>query len=165
MRAVAHALGVVPMSLYTYVPGKAELLDLMLDTVYRQMPRSDLSGMPWRERLATIAQENRDLFTLHPWIAEVSTGQAPARPRPHGRSTTPSFAFEGLGLDDVEMDAALTFLLGFISGRRAFSSRRGRRPAGQRDEWRTNGGLPTPPCSPGYSTRRSTPRPPASAPP
>ncbi|HEV3294037.1 MAG TPA: TetR/AcrR family transcriptional regulator, partial [Streptosporangiaceae bacterium] len=39
MRAVAHALGVVPMSLYTYVPGKAELLDLMLDTVYRQMPR------------------------------------------------------------------------------------------------------------------------------
>ena len=34
MRAVADGLGVVPMSLYTYVPGKAELLDLMLDTVY-----------------------------------------------------------------------------------------------------------------------------------
>ena len=66
MRAVANALGVVPMSLYTYVPGKAELLDLMLDTVYRQMPRGDLSGMPWRERLAAVAQENRDLFTRHP---------------------------------------------------------------------------------------------------
>ena len=77
MRAVAHALGVVPMSLYTYVPGKAELLDLMLDTVYRQMPRGDLSGMPWRERLAAVAHENRDLFTRHPWIAEVST----SRPR------------------------------------------------------------------------------------
>src|SRR6266568_3307462 len=81
MRAVAHALGVVPMSLYTYVPGKAELLDLMLDTVYRQMPRGDLSGMPWRERLAAVAQANRDLFTLHPWIAEVSTSRPPlARP-------------------------------------------------------------------------------------
>ncbi len=77
MRAVAHALGVVPMSLYTYVPGKAELLDLMLDTVYRQMPRGDLSGLPWRERLAAVAQENRDLFTLHPWVAGVST----SRPR------------------------------------------------------------------------------------
>jgi AcrR family transcriptional regulator len=66
MRAVAHALGVVPMSLYTYVPGKAELLDLMLDTVYRQMPRGDLSGLPWRERLAAVAHENRDMFTRHP---------------------------------------------------------------------------------------------------
>ena len=77
MRAVAHALGVVPMSLYTYVPGKAELLDLMLDTAYREMPRGDLSGLPWRERLAAVAQENRDLFTLHPWIA----GSPPAVPR------------------------------------------------------------------------------------
>ncbi len=80
MRAVAHALGVVPMSLYTYVPGKAELLDLMLDTVYLQMPRGDLSAMPWRERLAAVAQENRDLFTLHPWIAEVSTSRPRSAP-------------------------------------------------------------------------------------
>src|SRR4029077_15957721 len=32
MRRVAASLGVVPMTLYTYVPGKAELLDLMLDS-------------------------------------------------------------------------------------------------------------------------------------
>jgi AcrR family transcriptional regulator len=80
MRAVAQALGVVPMSLYTYVPGKAELLDLMLDTAYLQMPRGDLSGMPWRERLAAVARENRDLFTRHPWIAGVSTSRPPLGP-------------------------------------------------------------------------------------
>ena len=34
MRRVAERLGVGTMSLYTYVPSKAELLDLMLDTVY-----------------------------------------------------------------------------------------------------------------------------------
>jgi hypothetical protein len=33
------------MSLYTYVPGKAELLDLMLDTVYGQMPRAYEFGL------------------------------------------------------------------------------------------------------------------------
>ena len=40
MRAVAERLGTSPMSLYTYVPGKAELLDLMLDALYLAMPRS-----------------------------------------------------------------------------------------------------------------------------
>ena len=114
MRAVAHALGVVPMSLYTYVPGKAELLDLMLDTVYRQMPRGDLSGTGWRERLASIAQENRDLFTRHPWIAEVSTSRPPLGPGLMAKYEHELQAFEGLGLDDVDMDAALTFLLGFV---------------------------------------------------
>src|SRR5260370_20348405 len=39
MRGVAKALGVAPMPLYTYVPGKAELLDLMLDAAYTGMPR------------------------------------------------------------------------------------------------------------------------------
>jgi len=48
MRRVAKALGVAPMTLYTYVPGKAELLDLMLDAAYKSMARLDTSGQPWR---------------------------------------------------------------------------------------------------------------------
>src|SRR5215207_5882666 len=32
-RRVAETVGISPMSFYTYIPGKAELLDLMLDTV------------------------------------------------------------------------------------------------------------------------------------
>ena len=114
MRAVARALGVVPMSVYTYVPGKAELLDLMLDTVYLQMPRGDLSGMPWRERLAAVARENRDLFTRHPWVAEVSTSRPPLGPGLMAKYEHELSAFEDLGLSDIEMDAALTFLLGFV---------------------------------------------------
>ena len=114
MRAIAQVLGVVPMSLYTYVPGKAELLDLMLDTVYRQMRRADLSGEPWRQRLAAVAQENRDLFTRHPWIADVSTSRPPLGPGLMAKYEHELSAFEDLGLSDIEMDAALTFLLGFV---------------------------------------------------
>jgi AcrR family transcriptional regulator len=114
MRQVARILGVVPMSLYTYVPGKAELLDLMLDTVYSQMSRDDLSGKPWRERLTAIAQENRELFDLHPWVVEVATSRPPLGPGLMAKYEHELAAFEGLGLDDVEMDAALTFLLGFV---------------------------------------------------
>jgi AcrR family transcriptional regulator len=114
MRQIAHILGVVPMSLYTYVPGKAELLDLMLDTVYGQMPRGDLTGKPWRERLATVAHENRELFDRHPWVAGVATSRPPLGPGVMAKYEHELGAFEGLGLDDVEMDAALTFLLGFV---------------------------------------------------
>ncbi len=114
MRRVAQVLAVVPMSLYTYVPGKAELLDLMLDTVYRQMPRAGLSGKPWRERLTAVAQDNRKLFSLHPWVAEVSTSRPPLGPGLMAKYEYELQAFEDLGLDDVEMDAALTFLLGFV---------------------------------------------------
>ncbi|WP_433301563.1 TetR/AcrR family transcriptional regulator C-terminal domain-containing protein [Actinoplanes sp. CA-030573] len=39
MRKVAEGLGVSAMSLYTYVPGKAELIDLMLDNVLAEIPR------------------------------------------------------------------------------------------------------------------------------
>jgi AcrR family transcriptional regulator len=114
MRQVAHTLGVVPMSLYTYVPGKAELLDLMLDTVYGQMPRGDLSRTPWRERLAAVAQENRDMFDRHPWVADIATNRPPLGPGLMAKYEHELTAFDGLGLDDVEMDAALTFLLGFV---------------------------------------------------
>lgn len=65
MRRVARSLDVAPMRLYTYVPGKAELLDLMLDASYAQMPRADTTGQPWRERLTAVAEENQALLEAH----------------------------------------------------------------------------------------------------
>src|SRR4051812_40613538 len=46
MRKVAEQLGVGTMSLYRYVPGKAELLDLMLDAAYAEMLRLDTAPRP-----------------------------------------------------------------------------------------------------------------------
>jgi AcrR family transcriptional regulator len=145
MRQVAHILGVVPMSLYTYVPGKGELLDLMLDTVYGQMPRSDLSRQSWRERLAAVAQENRALFDLHPWVAEVATNRPPLGPGLMAKYEHELGAFEGLGLNDVEMDAALTFLLGFVhaAARSAAEAARVRQDSAMSEEqwWAANAPL------------------------
>ena len=41
MRKVADRLGTGAMSLYRYVPSKAELLDLMLDTIHGEDPPAD----------------------------------------------------------------------------------------------------------------------------
>lgn len=114
MRRVAKALRVVPMTLYTYVPGKAELLDLMLDAVYAAMPRLNTSGQPWRLRLASIADENRELLENHPWAATISTIRPPLGPGMMAKYEHELSAFESLGLDDVLMDASLTYLLSFV---------------------------------------------------
>jgi AcrR family transcriptional regulator len=114
MRRLAKALGVGPMALYTYVPGKAELLDLMLDAVYDELPRAAWRGEGWRERLTAVARDNRALFEAHPWAAAISTGRPPLGPGLMAKYEHELSAFEHAGLDDVDTDAALTFLLDFV---------------------------------------------------
>ncbi|WP_433246964.1 TetR/AcrR family transcriptional regulator [Streptosporangium sp. CA-135522] len=114
MRRLAQALGVSAMSLYTYVPGKAELLDLMLDTVYRRMPRTEPAQGHWRARLEAVARDNRALYERHPWVTAACSSRPPLGPGLMAKYDYELRALDGLGLDDVEMDSALTFLLGFV---------------------------------------------------
>ena len=78
MRRVADRLGMGTMSLYTYVPGKAELLDLMVDTVYGEgadklaaVPAGDL-----RERLEALARHQWAFFQGHPWTLSIASGRS-----------------------------------------------------------------------------------------
>ncbi|HEY0816970.1 MAG TPA: TetR/AcrR family transcriptional regulator [Pseudonocardia sp.] len=114
IRRVAQAVGAAPMTLYTYVPGKAELLDLMLDAVYAAMPRPDTTGQPWPQRVRAVAEENRSLFTDHPWAARVSTGRPPLGPGSIGKYEHELAAFDGLGLADVDRDACLVVVVDFV---------------------------------------------------
>lgn len=115
MRALAARLGVSAMTLYTYVPGKAELLDLMLDALYAAMDRPPWrAGEPWRERVRVVADANRALYAAHPWAARVSTARPPLGPGLMAKYEHELGALDGAGLDDVELDAALAFVLGFV---------------------------------------------------
>ncbi|MER7847423.1 TetR/AcrR family transcriptional regulator C-terminal domain-containing protein [Kitasatospora sp. NPDC096077] len=114
MRRVAQVLGLSPMALYTYVPGKAELLDLMVDTVYARMPRSMPADDGWRARAAAVADDNRALCRAHPWMAAVSTSRPPLGPGLMAKYEYELQALDSTGLDDVELNAALTHLLGFV---------------------------------------------------
>src|SRR5260370_22296148 len=105
MRRVAKALGVAPMTLYTYVPGKAELLDLMLDAAYTSMRRVDTSGQPWRQRLAAIAEENKALFENHPLAATISTIRPPRGPGMMPKQEHELPPLEGRGRDGRRVHA------------------------------------------------------------
>jgi AcrR family transcriptional regulator len=114
MRRLAQELGVSTMSLYTYIPGKDELIDLMVDAAYQRMPRADTTGQPWRQRLVVIADDNRALYLTHPWAATVSTLRPALGPGLMAKYEHELAALEGLGLTDLEMDDALTYLLSFV---------------------------------------------------
>ena len=69
MRRLATELGVGTMTLYHYVTGKDDLLDLMLDaaTAERLVPAEELTGR-WRPDLETISRRSRDAFRRHEWL-------------------------------------------------------------------------------------------------
>lgn len=115
IRAVGERVGLATMSVYTYVPGKAELLDLMVDACYLRMPRAAWGRQRWRRRLTAVAEANRDLLTAHPWLSEVAAlSRPPLGPGLMAKYEHELAAFDGTGLGDVDTDAALTYLLGFV---------------------------------------------------
>lgn len=116
MRKVAEKLGVGTMSLYTYVPGKAELIDVMVDTVSGETDRpQDVAG-GWRGRLTQIARENWALHLRHPWLLQVATSRAVLGPNVAAKYDYELRAVDGIGLTDVEMDSVLTLVLGHVQG-------------------------------------------------
>lgn len=145
MRRLADRLGVRPMSLYTYVPGRAELLDLMLDDTYARMSRSANDGRPWQLRVRTVADDNQALYTCHPWAAHVSTLRPPLGPGQIGKYEHELAAFTGSRLDDVQTDDALTLLLTFVraNARDATDASDARRTSTDDDQswWDTAGPL------------------------
>ena len=116
MRRVATALGSAPMTLYTYVPGREELVDLMLDEVYRRMPAPTAPGAGggWRQRVRDVLETNRALYEQHPWLAAVDTSRPALGPGAIAKYDRELAALDGNGLDDVTMDAALAWTLAFV---------------------------------------------------
>jgi AcrR family transcriptional regulator len=115
MRRVAEQLGVGTMSLYTHVPGKAELIDVMLDTVLGEVIAGDESGS-WRERLERIARDLEGLYHRHPWLLHVATTRPTLGPNVIAKYERELRAVEGIGLDDIEMDAVVTLINGYVHG-------------------------------------------------
>lgn len=79
MRRVAKALGAGAMSLYTYVPGRDELLDLMIDTVYSELDLPDGAG-PWRAEVLRYAETFLALYGRHPWLLDLNQWRLPLAP-------------------------------------------------------------------------------------
>ncbi|MFX4295195.1 TetR/AcrR family transcriptional regulator [Streptomyces bohaiensis] len=129
MRRLAARLGVTVMSLYTYVPGKAELVDLMLDRVLagpdgpeltRTAPlHGDTGGAPgpdWRDRLAAVARAEWELNLRHPWLLQVTTARPSLGPHVLDWYERALHAVDGVGLTEVEMDSVVDLVTHYVHG-------------------------------------------------
>lgn len=116
MRRLAERLGVTAMSLYTYVPGKAELIDVMLDAVYAEALGSDKDAGAWRAKLERVARDNWGLHLRHPWILHVASPRPVLGPNLTAKYDRELRAVEGVGLGDVEMDLVVAVVTGYVRG-------------------------------------------------
>jgi AcrR family transcriptional regulator len=118
MRRVATDLGVGAMTLYSHVPGKGELVDLMLDTVLGELYPDErvVTSGAWRTRLETMARANWDFFLRHPWALHVATGRPPLGPGLMRKYEMELRAVDGLGLPELQMDLLVTLVNGFVRG-------------------------------------------------
>jgi AcrR family transcriptional regulator len=116
MRRVADRLGVGTMSLYTYVPSKAELVDVMFDRAVGSVSREEVAG-GWRERLTAVAWADWELYQRHPWLLQV---MAMSRP-PLGPGAIAAYdhalrAIDGIGLTELEMDSVVSMVSVYVQG-------------------------------------------------
>lgn len=114
VRALADSLGMSTMSIYTYVNSRDDLLVLMVDAAHGAMTLPTLDRTLWRERVRLVAEANLALVAAHPWLLEIPDARTSLGPGTIAKYDHELHAFDGTHLDDIQRDAALTFLLDFV---------------------------------------------------
>lgn len=114
VRALAESLSMSAMSVYTYVNSRDDLLVLMADHAYGQMPRPTFGAAGWRTRIEQVAEANLALFETHRWLLDITDPRTALGPGTIAKYDHELHALDDTGLSDLDRDAALTFLLDFV---------------------------------------------------
>lgn len=116
MRRVADAMQISPMAIYTYVPSKAELVDLMFDRVLGATADPDDSIVGWRARLAFVARNRWALVERHPWFLDLALHRPPLGPNVLRKADVVLSALDGMGLDADEVMLVGQALQNYVTG-------------------------------------------------
>jgi AcrR family transcriptional regulator len=117
MRRVAAELGTGTMSLYRYVPGKGELLDLMLDRVQKPSENpADLGDGSWRAALEALGRATLALYRRHPWLLQVNQSRPILGPSALDGMEKVLSRIRPMGLTDPELVSAIIAIDGYVVG-------------------------------------------------
>jgi AcrR family transcriptional regulator len=116
MRAVGERLGRTGMALYTYVPSKSELVDLMYDTVIAEVHHTHDLADGWRPALTAWAEELWAFYLRHPWVLQVSQARPVLGPNEYVVLDEVLRILFATGLDPTAMRQLTGALFQFVRG-------------------------------------------------
>lgn len=116
IRRVAAVLNVRPMSLYTHIVSKEELLAMManelIGTAIVETPLPD----GWREALSLIAHRTFRMFASHPWLLALLARRPRHGPNAARQAKQLARAVESLGLPPEDMWTLLSIVNDYVLG-------------------------------------------------
>ncbi|MEU1310520.1 TetR/AcrR family transcriptional regulator C-terminal domain-containing protein [Streptomyces cinnamoneus] len=116
MRRVASEVGAGVMSLYSYAPDKATLIELMVDHVSGELPVSEAPTGDWRADLKAIARLQRALMLRHPWLPAALSTRRSLGPNTLAFLERALAALRPAGLDGAAKLEVFAQLTGFVAG-------------------------------------------------
>ena len=116
MRAVGERLGRTAMALYTYVPGKSELVDLMYDQVLAELPHDYDLAAGWRAAVTSWAEDTWEFYLRHPWVLQVSQARPVLGPHEYRALETLLALLYDTGLDSAVLRPVVGTLVHVVRG-------------------------------------------------
>ncbi|MFF4192495.1 TetR/AcrR family transcriptional regulator C-terminal domain-containing protein [Nonomuraea sp. NPDC001831] len=156
MRKVGERLGRTGMALYTYVPSKGELVDLMYDKALGELPTAhDLTG-GWRPAVTSWAGHLWHFYQRHPWVLQVSQARPVLGPNEFALLESLVAILRETGLRPPALRGVVSLLFDFVRGaaRTVAESRQAPSATGVSDEewWHTRSQL-LEEVAPGFAAR------------
>ncbi|GAB3436316.1 TetR/AcrR family transcriptional regulator [Flindersiella endophytica] len=114
MQRLADELGFTKMAMYRYVPGKSELVALMVDHASGSPP--DLASVPgdWRPKLREWGLRLFGVLHAHPWVIAATTGLRVLGPNELGWAETALASLAGTRLDGAEQLDTIGVITGHV---------------------------------------------------
>ena len=117
MRRVADDLGVGTMTLYSYVRGKDELLDAVIDAAVEDVEPFSGQGS-WQDQVRELMKISRDVLTRHPGLVQIRFRRPVLRPEALRFGEAGLGILTRAGFDKLEAAHAFrllfTYGLGFV---------------------------------------------------
>jgi AcrR family transcriptional regulator len=114
LRAVGRRLGRTAMALYTYVPTKRELVDLMYDQAHAEMAADPDLSRGWRHAAESWAGRLQDLYLRHPWLLQVSHARPVLGPYEQGVLESLLRVLDATGLEPAVVRPVVSSLFGLV---------------------------------------------------
>lgn len=140
MRRTATHLQAGVMSLYRYVSGREELIELIVDAVFGAHPLPEPGPEGWRAKLELSARREWEIYQAHPWVPQLvaATTRPPLAPNLMAYTDWRMRAVDGHGLDFATLTQVAIMIGTYLQSAAmplAYERRAARATRQSRQEW------------------------------